>query len=151
MYDGTSVLEADRGRVCGMEVESEYLETLMSDVLHFTMATSTVTNVGQSCVRYLKRIVKKIFMSFEQQCVMCLDSVGVSSVSKVETTRCKHTFHEECLRTWLQWKHTCPCCRTPLRLPCTTWHDDDILPEDEYIEFEIPDEEDLTDDSEEEN
>lgn len=40
-------------------------------------------------------------------CAICLEKCFVQRM----TTACRHTFHPECLMTWLQKQDTCPCCR----------------------------------------
>ena len=43
-----------------------------------------------------------------ETCAICLDSVNDPLML---TTKCKHTFHEYCLDTWLTQSKTCPFCR----------------------------------------
>ncbi|CAL9071501.1 unnamed protein product [Musa textilis] len=49
-----------------------------------------------------------------ESCVICLEDF-VGGEKLWELPRCKHRFHEKCIREWLlQPSNTCPICRTPL-------------------------------------
>jgi len=40
--------------------------------------------------------------------------IDVGSVIQVMKTPCKHTFHEKCLKDWMEIKLECPYCRANL-------------------------------------
>ena len=44
-----------------------------------------------------------------EECPVCQESGG-----KGLKLPCNHSFHEGCIKPWLQNKNTCPCCRHPL-------------------------------------
>ncbi|XP_049849080.1 uncharacterized protein LOC126317458 [Schistocerca gregaria] len=48
-------------------------------------------------------------LSADENCTICL-----SSMKDARLLPCQHTFHESCLRSWLQYNHTCPSCRYEL-------------------------------------
>ncbi|CAL9071509.1 unnamed protein product [Musa textilis] len=49
-----------------------------------------------------------------ESCVICLEDF-VGGQKLWELPRCKHRFHEKCIREWLlKPSNTCPICRTPL-------------------------------------
>lgn len=43
-------------------------------------------------------------------CTICLDDFS-NNEKLVELTQCRHTFHKECINTWLDTKQTCPNCQ----------------------------------------
>jgi hypothetical protein len=50
---------------------------------------------------------------FENLCSICLIDFDFSSnLTIVKTIHCNHCFHENCLKTWLRIKPTCPNCNT---------------------------------------
>lgn len=57
-----------------------------------------------------------------QDCTICRQSLNSYSIYakdmnlseiKLYTGICGHTFHEECIRPWLQTQNKCPICSTP--------------------------------------
>ena len=44
-------------------------------------------------------------------CSICLDTIQPSQVAR--ELPCSHTFHRECIRTWVARRHNCPECRAP--------------------------------------
>jgi len=54
-----------------------------------------------------------MFSKNMSECVICLEEITVDTL---QTTKCKHDFHEQCLQNWFNNdKNTCPMCRTELR------------------------------------
>ena len=48
-------------------------------------------------------------------CPICLESIDLNQT--IVTSKCKHTFHNECLKKWLtasSLNNNCPSCRTDL-------------------------------------
>jgi hypothetical protein len=66
----------------------------------------------------------------EDLCMICHEDLGTTGVVAHSTTQSKeffHTFHEKCLRTWLDINQTCPFCRTPVNtLSLLTWKEKSI-------------------------
>jgi hypothetical protein len=64
-------------------------------------------------------------------CAICLEEIeekGEVSI-QVETLKCKHKFHKNCVKEWCKIKSTCPTCRTPIknrRIP-NTLHELELL------------------------
>jgi hypothetical protein len=86
-------------------------------------------------------------------CAICLNRLDAASPSTLTETSCGHTYHQTCLKTWLNVQTTCPCCRTTLRQPslitsidveyddiCEFYYD-----QVEYDYDQVDDYEDLTD------
>ena len=44
-------------------------------------------------------------------CSICLDTIQPAQVAR--ELPCSHTFHRECIRTWVARRHNCPECRAP--------------------------------------
>lgn len=44
-------------------------------------------------------------------CSVCLDDMRPREPSIVEMTKCRHTFHQDCIDRWLTIHSTCPICR----------------------------------------
>ena len=61
----------------------------------------------------LFRIIKNI--QAKNNCPICHDTMLNNGPTR--TTPCKHTFHSECLDTWLRRKNTCPLCRERIQEP----------------------------------
>lgn len=47
-----------------------------------------------------------------QNCSVCLEPI--ENIRSAKTTLCEHTFHRECIDTWLERHNTCPECRHEL-------------------------------------
>lgn len=45
-------------------------------------------------------------------CHICLDKVHVND--RIVTLKCGHSYHQQCIHTWLKLKRTCPICRCEL-------------------------------------
>ncbi|XP_021910573.1 E3 ubiquitin-protein ligase znrf1-like [Carica papaya] len=44
------------------------------------------------------------------ECPICLEEIVVGS--EAARTRCRHVYHEDCIRTWLRRSSVCPLCRS---------------------------------------
>lgn len=51
-------------------------------------------------------------MTDEIQCIICMDDE--SSATPIITTPCFHTYHRNCLTSWIVYSNTCPTCRGTL-------------------------------------
>jgi hypothetical protein len=47
----------------------------------------------------------------DRSCSVCLDEIAAGE--RVIDLPCKHLFHRDCLRSWLEHKNDCPKCRAP--------------------------------------
>lgn len=58
-----------------------------------------------------------------QQCAICLEEMdgGKQCVSLPCDAQRRHSFHEGCLKAWLQRKHECPLCKHPLQAHRASW------------------------------
>ena len=45
------------------------------------------------------------------ECIICFENLE----ENYTITTCKHEFHTHCIEQWLEFKTTCPICRTVLR------------------------------------
>jgi hypothetical protein len=50
----------------------------------------------------------------EGQCSVCLEALEKDGTTKLRVMPCSHSFHEDCIFTWLRVGHSCPLCRFPL-------------------------------------
>jgi len=48
-------------------------------------------------------------ISIPEDCSICLET---QKEKELTILRCKHTFHQKCMRKWLENNRTCPMCRT---------------------------------------
>ena len=69
--------------------------------------------------------VKQNDIPKEKQCVVCLSEFQPGE--QVRTLRCNHSFHKDCVDTWLHRNKTCPICKreivdTPPAGPPTSSH-----------------------------
>lgn len=60
-------------------------------------------------------------------CTICMSEID-PFVGEHMIAPCNHTFHEECLITWMDQKMECPVCRGRLPVPPELDHDDDAAP-----------------------
>ena len=51
----------------------------------------------------------------DNKCSICFETM--LNNGELRTTPCGHTFHSECLNTWLRTKNTCPLCRARIQAP----------------------------------
>ena len=49
---------------------------------------------------------------FQKECTICYDQIDERPIRRIIT--CEHLFHDECLKSWLKEKETCPNCKIPL-------------------------------------
>jgi hypothetical protein len=59
-------------------------------------------------------------MCYEENCAICLESVGMMALR----LPCRHRFHHECIEEWLSRHASCPLCRRKFH---TLEKDDDLL------------------------
>ena len=50
-------------------------------------------------------------ITHEFECAICVSPTDTNSENKVATLKCKHSFHEKCIKRWLKNSNTCPFCR----------------------------------------
>ena len=82
-------------------------------------------------------------MSENKECSICYEEIGATNCC---TTSCGHQFCFKCIATAIQYKNTCPCCRTSLvEVP-----EDTTDYEDDNDNENMDEEEDETEDEEEE-
>ncbi|KAM4547284.1 E3 ubiquitin-protein ligase TTC3 isoform 1-T1 [Fundulus diaphanus] len=48
-------------------------------------------------------------LNVEDPCIICHEDMGPEDTCVLE---CRHSFHDECIRSWLKEQNTCPTCRT---------------------------------------
>ncbi|XP_040005751.1 E3 ubiquitin-protein ligase TTC3 [Xiphias gladius] len=53
-------------------------------------------------------------LNVEDPCIICHDDMGPDDICVLE---CRHSFHKECIRSWLKEQSTCPTCRDHALLP----------------------------------
>ncbi|XP_037543757.1 E3 ubiquitin-protein ligase TTC3 [Nematolebias whitei] len=53
-------------------------------------------------------------LNVEDPCIICHDDMSPDETCVLE---CRHSFHYECIRSWLNEKNTCPTCRNHAMLP----------------------------------
>ncbi|KAM9332192.1 E3 ubiquitin-protein ligase TTC3 isoform 1-T1 [Pholidichthys leucotaenia] len=53
-------------------------------------------------------------LNVEDPCIICHEDMGPEDTCVLE---CRHSFHKECIRSWLKEQSTCPTCRTHALLP----------------------------------
>ncbi|XVF85979.1 hypothetical protein PTKIN_Ptkin17bG0160400 [Pterospermum kingtungense] len=58
----------------------------------------------------VKKMLNKVNVEVrDQDCMICLDELEVGLVAS--RMPCSHTFHDNCIKTWLKLSHYCPICR----------------------------------------
>ncbi|XP_015251563.1 PREDICTED: E3 ubiquitin-protein ligase TTC3-like [Cyprinodon variegatus] len=53
-------------------------------------------------------------LNMEDPCIICHEDMSQEDSCVLE---CRHTFHDECIRSWLKEKNTCPTCRNHALIP----------------------------------
>uniref|UniRef100_A0A3B4FQ11 Tetratricopeptide repeat domain 3 n=1 Tax=Pundamilia nyererei TaxID=303518 RepID=A0A3B4FQ11_9CICH len=56
----------------------------------------------------------RLQLNMEDPCIICHDEMSPDDTCVLE---CRHSFHNECIRSWLKEQSTCPTCRTHALLP----------------------------------
>jgi hypothetical protein len=51
----------------------------------------------------------------DQECAICLATVGGDGLATRQLPACRHAFHEHCIVQWLRVHPTCPTCRCDAR------------------------------------
>merc|ERR1719322_1396530 len=46
-----------------------------------------------------------------EACAICIEPMNPNESKLTSMEGCGHTFHDDCIRTWLTKKQQCPCCR----------------------------------------
>lgn len=59
-------------------------------------------------------------------CVICFESMKNKKIIE-SCSICKNSFHIHCLKRWLKTKHTCPLCRTVIKLDKDQLNTDSLL------------------------
>ena len=56
-------------------------------------------------------------MEPQDNCVICLTplSESIKKGKEITTTKCNHSFCEDCLNTWLKRERSCPTCRAKIK------------------------------------
>jgi len=65
-----------------------------------------------SCGTYQK-IDDSNKIDFLDECSICFENT-YSKINNVNSLKCGHVFHEDCIRKWKHIKNTCPICRSSL-------------------------------------
>lgn len=58
-------------------------------------------------------LIKIFYINSKMSCSICLSNIYFNKVC----TDCNHSFHRNCLSTWLSSHNTCPLCRTSISMP----------------------------------
>ncbi|XP_016106288.1 E3 ubiquitin-protein ligase DZIP3-like [Sinocyclocheilus grahami] len=53
-------------------------------------------------------------LNMEDPCIICHEDMSPEEVCVLE---CRHSFHRECIKSWLKEQSTCPTCREHALLP----------------------------------
>lgn len=61
-----------------------------------------------------QRVRSSNALNIEDPCIICHDEMSPDDTCVLE---CRHSFHNECIRSWLKEQSTCPTCRTHALLP----------------------------------
>ena len=70
--------------------------------------TTTLTLLGCFCQRRRRNKILKFLKPIDgdgDDCVICLESK-----EEMCKLKCGHTYHVDCIKTWLGYKSTCPLC-----------------------------------------
>ncbi|XP_071317554.1 E3 ubiquitin-protein ligase TTC3 isoform X2 [Trachinotus anak] len=61
-----------------------------------------------------QRVTHPNALNMEDPCIICHDDMSPDDICVLE---CRHSFHNECIRSWLKEQSTCPTCRDHALLP----------------------------------
>lgn len=62
-------------------------------------------------IENIKSIDSAIKDSSDTECSICLDDI----INEYTILKCRHVFHDKCIKTWLKKRMECPMCRTYLK------------------------------------
>ncbi|XVF85978.1 hypothetical protein PTKIN_Ptkin17bG0160300 [Pterospermum kingtungense] len=80
---------------------------LSESALEFEASNYGMVAAKESSV---KKMLNKVNVKVrDQDCMICLDELEVGLVAS--RMPCSHTFHDNCIKTWLKQSHYCPICR----------------------------------------
>ena len=78
--------------------------------------TVPIYSIVINCL-YKRRIMKSVIYNEENllnsSCTICLDDFQ-DDEKLMTLTECKHTFHKDCINSWLNTKQSCPNCQQPV-------------------------------------
>lgn len=49
-----------------------------------------------------------------EECVICMNDFSEEDGKEIAELSCKHIYHVECLKEWVDKNDTCPTCRAPI-------------------------------------
>lgn len=82
----------------------------MSELGHYEKAKNGMDEVAWSKIKHYKA---KTTSSPSTVCCICIERF-VKDQTLVELP-CKHLFHDQCIKDWLEHHHICPMCRADLK------------------------------------
>ncbi|ESQ55606.1 hypothetical protein EUTSA_v10027120mg [Eutrema salsugineum] len=53
----------------------------------------------------------RLIRPIEQNCIICLEEIVLNGQKSIMSLWCSHSFHRDCILSWLRLKHSCPTCR----------------------------------------
>lgn len=91
------------------------LHILPSSYLTFkvlVIKTRSLINYKKSQIRISKLVVPESASCFisEPNCIICLDELHINS-NLVQFPKCFHSYHLNCIKSWLDYSSDCPICR----------------------------------------
>ncbi|KAI3373929.1 hypothetical protein L3Q82_022497 [Scortum barcoo] len=94
----------------------DHQERINSDRLNNTGRGSPAQRVNPPVWQQLgpQRATSSIALNVEDPCIICHDDMSPDDICVLE---CRHSFHNECIRSWLKEQSTCPTCRDHALLP----------------------------------
>ena len=72
-----------------------------------------ITQKGKQCARMVASGCECHQHKTPEDCPICFEVIDKKSLLK---TACNHSFHFQCLKTWLTTKSSCPCCRGSVKV-----------------------------------
>uniref|UniRef100_A0A3Q0SCZ1 RING-type E3 ubiquitin transferase n=1 Tax=Amphilophus citrinellus TaxID=61819 RepID=A0A3Q0SCZ1_AMPCI len=63
---------------------------------------------------FLRGLSERFLLNVEDPCIICHEDMSPDDTCVLE---CRHSFHNECIRSWLKEQSTCPTCRNHALLP----------------------------------